>query len=200
MTFREEEKQTGRDVRKLEDEIEKLEGAERTHGRLLLVIIQQNIFQIKAISDLSAAVTILGAKVDRLLIEVEPSPQLTNIKLKFTTGGIMAEGPVVLSSGQSTVATVDYFDATGAPMPSTFVPPPVTFSIDNAAVASSTPGTDLQSSVIAYVSAGAANLTASVTSAEGLALSDTETVTCSPIVLPPPVLTSVRLNFGTPTP
>lgn len=112
----------------------------------------------------------------------------------------MPQGPVTLASGQSTVATVLYFDQTGAPMPSTFVPPAVTFAIDNSAVASSTPGADGQSDTVAYVSAGVANLTASVTSAEGLALTDTETVTCSPVVLPPPVLSSIKVSFSTPTP
>lgn len=123
--------------------------------------------------------------------------KLSSIRIRF--GGNM-QGPVTLTSGQSTTATVLYFDQTGAPMPSTFVPPAVTFSIDNSGVASSTPGSDGQSDAVAYVTAGVANLTASVTSAEGLALSDTETVTCSPIVVPPPVLSSVKVDFSTPTP
>lgn len=199
-TFRDEEQQTGRDVRKLAEEIEELEGAERTHGRLLLVIIKQNIFQIAALADLSAAVTVLGAKVDQILINETPSPQLTTIKLKFTTGGFMAEGPVVLSAGQSTLVSIDYFDATGNAMPATFVPPPATFSSDNAAIASSTDTGNGLSATVAYVSAGVANETVSLTSAEGLALTDTASVTCSPIVLPPPVLSSIRLNFATPTP
>lgn len=127
-------------------------------------------------------------------------PRTSHIKIAFTKGSTMAEGAVVLSSGQSTVATIDYFDQTGAPMPAGFVPPAVTYSIDNSAVASSTPGTDGQSSAVAYVSAGVANLTASVTTAEGLNLTDTETVTCSPVVAPPPVLSSVKINFSTPTP
>ena len=112
----------------------------------------------------------------------------------------MAEGPITLSAGQSTIASIDYFDQTGAPMPSTFVPPAITYSIDNAGIASSTPAADGQTDAVAYVAAGVANLTASCTSAEGLALTDTETVTCSPVVLPPPVLSSIKVNFAAPTP
>jgi hypothetical protein len=135
-----------------------------------------------------------------LLTEIRDDlrPKLSAIEIRF--GDNMAQGPVTLSSGQSTTATVLYFDQTGAPMPSTFVPPTVTYTIDNAAIASSTPGADGQSDLVTYVSAGVANLTAAVTSAEGLALSDTETVTCSPVVTPPPVLSSVKINFSTPTP
>jgi hypothetical protein len=129
------------------------------------------------------------------------TPQLSFIKIAFSRGdNIMAQGPVTLSSGQSTTATVLYFDQTGAPMPSTFVPPAVTYTIDNSAIASSTPGADGQSDQVAYVTAGVANLTAAVTSAEGLALSDTETVTDSPIIVPPPVLSSIKIDFSTPTP
>lgn len=135
----------------------------------------------------------LGALVGALV------PRLSVIKIAFTKGTIMAEGPVVLSSGQSTIASIDYFDQTGNPMPAGFVPPNVTYAIDNAAIATSTPAADNQTDAVAYVSAGVANLTASLTSAEGLALTDTETVTCSPVVLPPPVLSSVKINFSTPT-
>lgn len=199
MTFRDEEQQTGRDVRKLAEEIEELEGAERTHGRLLLVIIRQNIFQIAAIADLSAAVAVMGAKVDQLLIDETASPQLTSIKLKFTTGGIMAEGPVVLNAGGSGVFTLDYFDQTGQPMPSTFVPPPATFTSDNPAIFTSTDLVAGTSATAAYVTAGVANEGASLTTAEGLALKDSTSVTCNPVVTPPPVLSSIRLNF-TPNP
>jgi hypothetical protein len=124
--------------------------------------------------------------------------QLGSIKIKFTKGNTIMEGPVVLAAGQSTIASIDYFDQTGAPMPAGFVPPNITFLIDNPALASSTPNSDNQTDVVAYVSAGVANLTASCTSAEGLALTDTETVTCSPVVVPPPVLSSIKINFSAP--
>ena len=126
-------------------------------------------------------------------------PRLSFIKIAFTKGNIMAEGPVVLSAGQSSVASIDYFDQTGAPMPASFVPPNISYSIDQPGIASSTPQSDNQTDDVAYVSAGVANLTASCTSAEGLALTDTEPVTCSPVVAPPPVLSSIKINFAAPT-
>src|SRR5258708_31945274 len=111
--IRDDEQQIERDIRRLEEETEELEGAERTNGRLLLVIIRQNIFQIKAVADLASAVASQGSKLDILLSDLEPTPKLRKIKLKFTTGGIMAEGPVVLNAGGSGVFTLDYFDQTG---------------------------------------------------------------------------------------
>ena len=126
-------------------------------------------------------------------------PRLSFIKITFQRGNIMAEGPVTLQQGQSTVASIDYFDQTGAPMPATFTPPNITYSIDHPEIASSTPNPDNQTDPIAYVTAGVANLTARCTSAEGLALSDTETVTCTPVVVPPPVLSSIKINFAAPT-
>lgn len=125
--------------------------------------------------------------------------RLTRIRIAFREE-TMPQGPVVLNQGQSATATVLYFDQQGNPMPSTFVPPSVTFAMDNPAIASSTPGSDGQSDVVAYVSAGVANLTATVTSAEGVALQDTETVTCNPVAPPTPVLSSVKIAFSTPTP
>lgn len=127
------------------------------------------------------------------------NPRASFIKLAFLKGALFMQGPVVLNPGQSTKATVLYFDQNGAPMPSRFVPPAVTFSIDNPAIASSTPEGDGQTDDIAYVTAGVANLTASVTSAEGLALTDTETVTDTAVVVTP-VLSSIKIDFSTPTP
>ncbi|SRR6266436_1608002 len=157
-----------------------LEGLER--GERLIVALLRNQAEL----------------LEEILNRLPQPPQLTNIQLKFSTGGIMAEGPVVLAAGQSTVASIDYFDQTGAPMPAGFVPPAASFSIDDATIASSTPSGDGLTDAVAYVSAGVANLSVSLTSAEGLALSDTESVTCSPDVIPPPVLSSIRLNFSTP--
>jgi hypothetical protein len=133
-----------------------------------------------------------------VLIRVILEPKLTYIQIAFTKEGTMAtQGPVVLNQGQSTTATVLYFDQTGAPMPSTFVPPAVVYTIDHPEFASSTPGTDGQSDVIAYVAAGVANLTATVQGPNG-PLTDTETVTCNPVVAPPPVLSSIKIAFSTP--
>ena len=125
-------------------------------------------------------------------------PRLTSIKIKFSKGDNMAEAPITLRAGQSTIASIDYFDQNGQPMPASFVPPDVTFVIDNPAVASSTPNADKQTDTVTYVSAGTAKLSASVVSAEGVDVSDTQTVTCAPVVVPPPVLTSIKINFSDP--
>lgn len=102
-------------------------------------------------------------------------------------------GPVTFTAkGQTSKATVKGFDQFGAPWTGTL--PSVTYSIDNATLDSSMPdasnGDDLVS-----LAAGVANLTASLTSAEGVALSDTETVTN---VFAAPVLSSVKIDFTTP--
>jgi hypothetical protein len=188
MSFRDKyddnERQEEREHRQLAKEIDELEGAASLEIRLAL-------FTLKVIAAQQAT-------LDAILAELRPTPSTLN-QIRIAFGGTMSQ-TVTLASGQSAVATVLYFDQTGQPMSSGFVPPAVTFTIDNPAIATSTPGTDGQTSAIAYVSAGVANLTAAVTSAEGLALTDTEAVTCSPVVLPPPVLSSIKVDFGTPTP
>lgn len=121
--------------------------------------------------------------------------KLSSIKIVF--GGNMAQGPVILNNGQATVATILYFDQSGNPMPSDFTPPAVSYSINPAGIASSTPR-DGQTDDIAFVAAGVATLTASCTSAEGLGLTDTETVTCVSTVPPPPQLASIKIDFSDP--
>jgi hypothetical protein len=118
--------------------------------------------------------------------------RLSFIKIAFAIGGRMAQGPVTLSVGQSTKATVVGFDQNGAVFTGTI--PPVTYTLDNPALDSSTPdganGDDIVS-----LAAGVANLTASLTTAEGMALSDTETITNTAIVQ---VLSSIKIDFATP--
>ena len=105
------------------------------------------------------------------------------------------QGPVVLTAaGQVTTASLLGFDQNGNPMPANFVMPPVTFVIDSPSVATSTPNTDGVTDAVTAVANGVANLKANVTSAEGLALSDTETVTVA-IPTAVPVLSSVKLAF-----
>jgi hypothetical protein len=137
--------------------------------------------------------------VDKVLARYFLQPHLAFIKLVFTQQKeekLMAgiQGPVTLSVGQSTTASVLGFDQFGNPMPSDFVMPPVTFSIDNSALATSTPNADGVTDVIAAVAAGVANLTASVSGPNGT-LTDTETVTVTPAVVVPPVLSSIKVAF-----
>ena len=126
-----------------------------------------------------------------LLREIRDSlkRRLSAIKIRF--GGIKMLGPVTLSVGQRTVATVVGFDQNGAPFPINFSLPEnaVTWAVDNAAVASSSPAPD-QSTSVAAVGAGVANLTATLGT-----LTDTETVTVVPAA---PVLASIKVDFTTP--
>lgn len=138
----------------------------------------------------------IGIELDRRIIgDLESEPQLKQIRIQF--GGIMPLGPVTLNVGQSATATVVGFDQLGAPWTGP-IPTP-TFSVDNPAIASSTPSADGQSAVVLGVSEGVANESASLTTAEGLALSTSETVTVSAPPPPPPptpVLSSIKLNFA----
>jgi hypothetical protein len=122
--------------------------------------------------------------------------KLTSIKIMFLKGDTMAEGPVKLTVGQMTIASVDGFDQNGAPFTGP-IPQP-SWSIDNSAVATIAPdATNPANEDVTAVSAGTANLAVSVTSTEGKSLSDTEVVT---VVASAPVLSSVKINFSTPTP
>lgn len=108
----------------------------------------------------------------------------------------MAEGPVVLNPGQMTVASVDGFDQNGAPFTGT-IPTP-SWAIDNPALDTiAADATNPANEDVTYASAGVANLTVTVVSAEGKTLTDTETVTNNAA---PAVLSSVKINFATPTP
>lgn len=106
----------------------------------------------------------------------------------------MAEGPVTLTVGQRTVASIDAFDQNGAPFTGA-VPVPA-WSIDNSAFDSiSTNASDASTEDVVSIAVGVANLTATVTTDAGVVLSDTETVTNVGQVS---VLSSIKINFSTP--
>jgi hypothetical protein len=123
------------------------------------------------------------------------APKLTFIKIAFSRGeNIMAEGPVTLTVGQKTVASIDGFDQNGAIFAGP-IPTP-SWAIDNITMDSIAPDpTTPANEDITSLAAGVANLTATVTSAEGRVLTDTETVTN---VAAAPVLSSIKINFTTP--
>lgn len=125
-------------------------------------------------------------EADLRRIEHDVRPRLSFIKIRF--GGHM-QGPVTLTIGQKTTATVLGFDQNGAAIPIDFASTPVVWSLDNATLDSSTPQPD-GSDVVASLAAGVANLTATVGS-----FSDTETVTN---VAQAPVLASIKIDFSTP--
>lgn len=142
-------------------------------------------------------------RTDERILEVEEriagflKPKLSFIKIAFRRINMsVVQGPVTLNPGQSSNATVLYFDTNGNPMPSSFVPPPVTYAIDNSAIASSAPQADGQTDLVTYVAAGVANLTATVQGPNGV-LTDTETVTCTAAQA---ILGAIKIGFSTPTP
>ena len=107
----------------------------------------------------------------------------------------MAEGPVTLQVGQSTVATLDGFDQNGNPYTGTIPTPVWTIdqpNFDSIAVSA----TNASAETVTSLAVGVANLTATVTLPGGLNLSDTEAVTNIAVA---PILSSIKINFATPT-
>lgn len=104
-------------------------------------------------------------------------------------------GPITLTTaGQAVTASVLGFDQFGNPFTGP-IPTP-TFSSDDTAGAIVT--FDPTTGIVTAVANGVANITASLTTAEGLALTDTEAVTVAIAVVPPPtpVLSSVKVAFA----
>lgn len=148
--------------------------------------------------------------LDRKLNEIEreidhdTSPRIFSIKIAFTEPStklgentMAVQGPVTLTSaGQVTTASINGFDQFGNAWTGTI--PLVTFTIDNSAFATSVPNADGITDAVTAVATGVANLTATLTTFEGLALTDTETVTVNiPVVPPPvPVLSSIKIAFA----
>lgn len=116
-------------------------------------------------------------------------PRLTRIRIQFKGASMPNPGPLTLNVGQTATAVVVGFDQLGNPW--TGAIPAATFSIDNAGIAS----VDSASGLVTGVGDGTANLTGSLTTAEGLALSDVEQVI---VVTPPPptlVLSAIKVEF-----
>lgn len=126
--------------------------------------------------------------------EVAP-PVLNSIQIHFSGENMQAvAGPITLTTaGQVVTASVLGFDQFGQPFTGTM--PAATLSSDDAtgAIVAFDPATG-QTTAVAN---GVANITATLTTAEGLALTDTEAVTVAiPVVpLPTPVLSSIKVAF-----
>ena len=127
----------------------------------------------------------------RIAKEVEP-PFLASIHIAFEGESMPTPGPVTLTSvGQQVTASVVGFDQFVNPFTGTI--PPATFSSDDTAQAIVT--FDPTTGLVTAVANGVANITASLTTAEGLALTDTETVTVAINPPPAPVLSSIKVAF-----
>lgn len=122
-------------------------------------------------------------------------PRLTSIEIKFDPQeDSMSAAAVTLNIGQTTVASVVGFDQFGNPF--TPVPQP-SWAIDNPGIASIVPdATTPASEDVTGVATGTANLTAGLTTAEGLALTATGVVTVSAAAKP--VLSSIQIQFASP--
>lgn len=135
--------------------------------------------------------------LERLLRVSEPK-RLTTIKISFKESKVpTADSVILVSAGQQAVASILGFDQFGNPW--TGAIPEVTYSIDNDAIATSTPNADNETDVVEAVANGTANLTATLTTAEGLDLTDTEQVIVNIPAPPPPpvpVLTSIKIAFA----
>jgi hypothetical protein len=130
--------------------------------------------------------------------EVAPGrPRLSHSKLEFKRRHrrMANPGPVTLTSaGQQVTASVVGFDQFGQPF--TGEMPAATFTSDDTAQA--IVQFDPQTGLTTAVANGVANITATLTTNEGLSLSDTEAVTVAiPVVPPPtPVLSSIKVAFA----
>ncbi len=124
--------------------------------------------------------------------EVAP-PKLTAISVAFRKGHHMpaTPGPVTLTQvGQTVVASVLGFDQFGQPFTGQ-IPTPVLSSDDTS---SAIVTFDPVSGQTVAVADGVANITATLTTAEGSELTDTESVTVA-ITVSVPVLSSIKVAF-----
>lgn len=123
-------------------------------------------------------------KEDEILSLLRARPRLSFIKIAH--GRKNMQGPITIAVGGKSVERVLGFDQNGAPFAIDFTQNPVTWSVDNSAVASSTPEADPSVDDVVGVSAGVANLTATCAG-----FSDTETVT---VTAAAPVLSSIKID------
>ncbi len=126
--------------------------------------------------------------LEEILAELQSHPNqpiLSSIKVVLS-GGAMPVGPLTISVGQAYVATVVGFDQNGAAFTGT-IPTPA-FSVSDSSVASIDPTAGTGSGL----AGGVVGVTASLTSAEGAALADTETLTVTAVV---PVLSSIKVSL-----
>lgn len=150
---------------------------------LLQTIVEQNVQSNQLLQDILDAVSVPADKV------------LTSIKLVFKGVNPMPPiipGPVVLTQvGQQVVAEVVGYDQFGQLWSGASFD--WTLSNDNEAAAT----LDEQTGIVTAVANGVANITGTVTTAEGVEIIDTESVTVN-IAAEEPVLTTVKVVFTQP--
>jgi hypothetical protein len=163
--------------------------------RRLIELAETNVRQNHRLISIGELHTRQNHRIIRLLAliasEVEP-PFLDSIQIRFERNNMPTPGPVTLTAvGQQVTASVVGFDQFGQPFTGEL--PPATLSSDDTAGAIVTfdPSTGLTTAV----ADGVANITANLTTAEGVALSDTEAVTVAITPPPTPVLSSIKVAF-----
>jgi len=102
------------------------------------------------------------------------------------------QGPILITVGQKVLLSVLGFDQFGAPFTGP-IPAPF-WTVSDPSQDSSSPQPD-GTSVIASLSAGTTSVTASLTTANGIALADTEAITN---LAEPPVLSSIKIDHTSP--
>src|SRR6266481_2772475 len=115
-----------------------------------------------------------------------PTTILSRIKVILSGGVTMPVGPLTIAVGKPFVASVVGFDQNGSPFGGPI--PAATFAVADATVASIDPTAGTGSGL----AGGVTGVSASLTSAEGLALTDTETLTVTAVV---PVLSSIKVSL-----
>lgn len=148
---------------------------------------RENILEAAQLKELREIEEDLDEVVDLL------KPKLKHVKIAFKKrGGFTMLGPVTLTVGASTVATVQGFDQNGAPFPIDFTNPAnaVTWAIDDPALDSKVDQPD-QSTVVTSLAGGTANMQATCAG-----FTDVEQIINVAVT---PALSSVKIDFATPT-
>ena len=143
--------------------------------------------QTEILKDLQREVKKIEHKLEK---KHHPKKKLKSIQLAL--GDPPMQGPLNITVGQSSVASVLGFDQNGQPFTGTM--PAASFSVDNPAFDSVDPSTG----AIVSLAEGTATISVSMTSAEGLALSDSSQIINAPSAPPAQVLTSIKLDFTQP--
>ena len=141
------------------------------------------------------------------------TPRLSRIEVVFKTQteGERAMAPVpgpatLTAAGQVAIASVLGFDQNDNPMPASFQMPPVTFTIDDPAVATLVENDDGETADVTAVANGIAEVKASVATVDAngnpVTLTDTEEVEVDFTAPPPPtpILTSIKVVFDVQAP
>lgn len=125
------------------------------------------------------------------------TPHRTLSRISLVFGGTMSQGPVTLTPATPrTKATVLGFNADGSPFTGTM--PTATYTPDSTSFASFTDDGTNGSDIVGSAD-GTTNLGVTLTTAEGVPLSDSSQVITSGFSGTTQVLASIKLDFSTPT-